>query len=304
LIILIDLWAVDRRYLNKDRFVSKTKVSEPYKATKADQFILQDKSPSYRVLNLSVSPFQDASTSWFHKSIGGYHGAKMKKYQELIDHRIYNELMTLQGVFSQRSTQFAVDSALSSITALNLLNTKYIILNPQYAPLENPYALGNGWFVKEYRIVENADEEIAALNTIDPKKTAVVDERYASTIGELRITPDTVGKIILTEYKPNYLKYQSSAASDQLAVFSEIYYDKGWNAYVDGELKPHFRTDYTFRGLIVPGGTHTIEFRFEPRSYILGKNISLAGSLLLILFFVGIFGRWIIIYSKNPDLTI
>jgi hypothetical protein len=291
LIVLVDLWTVDRRYLNKDRFVSKTQVSEPYKATKADQFILQDKSPSYRVLNLSVSPFQDASTSYFHKSIGGYHGAKMKKYQELIDHRIYDELMTLQAVFSKRPTQTAVDSALSSITALNLLNTKYIILNPQYPPLENPYALGNGWFVKDYRIVENANEEIDALNSINPQNTAVVDKRFASTIGELKITPDSAGKIILTEYKPNYLKYQSSAASDQLAVFSEIFYDKGWNAYVDGELKPHFRTDYTFRGMIVPAGPHTIEFRFEPRSFALGKNISLASSVLLILLFLGVFGK-------------
>ncbi|MFN8209102.1 MAG: YfhO family protein [Bacteroidales bacterium] len=291
LIILVDLWSVDRRYLNEDRFVSKTQVREPYKASKADQFILQDKALSYRVLNLSVSPFQDASTSWFHKSIGGYHGAKMKKYQELIDHRIFDELMTLQKTFSQRPTGPAVDSALASITALNLLNTKYIILNPQYAPLENPYALGNAWFVKDYRIVENADEEIAALNTISPLQTAVVDKRFAGEIGDLKIVPDSAGRILLTEYKPNYLKYQSSAATDQLVVFSEIFYDKGWNAYVDGELNPHFRTDYTFRGMVVPSGTHTIEFRFEPRSYELGKNISLATSLMLILLFAGIFGQ-------------
>jgi hypothetical protein len=301
LILIVDMWTIDRRYLNTSNFVTRTEVKEPYKPTQADLFILQDKSPSYRVLNLSVSPFQDASTSYFHKSIGGYHGAKMKKYQELIDHSIFDEMMKLQKVFSNKPTEASVDSVLAALPALNMLNTKYVILNPQYPALQNSHALGNSWFVNGYRIVQDANEEVSAINTIDPGKTALIDKRYESDLNGLKIEPDSSARISLSEYKPNYLKYQSSARSNQLAVFSEIYYDKGWNAYVDGQLNPYFRTDYTLRGMLIPAGVHTIEFRFEPKSFALGKNISLASSALIILLFAGVFGFQMIQFFKRTE---
>jgi uncharacterized membrane protein YfhO len=153
-------------------------------------------------------------------------------------------------------------------------------------PIMNPYKLGAAWFVEGYEYVQNADEEIIAVGEIDPAVTAVVDETFRDKLGEISLQPDTLASIALVEYKPNHLAYKSNASTDQLAVFSEVYYPAGWNAYVDGELKPHFRANWTLRAMLIPAGSHTVEFKFEPTIYSTGEKISLASSILLLLLLI------------------
>jgi len=286
ILFIIDLTPICYRYLNKDNFQRKTKVENPFSLTKADNDILKDKSLDYRVLNLSVNTFNNASTSYYHKSIGGYHGAKLRRYQELINFDIMPEIQNLKTTLSEKPDYLSISSALYKSTALNMLNTKYIIINPSEAPLMNKFALGNVWFVNDYKIVENADAEIAEIKNIDPLKTAIIDKRFESDLEGFKIKNDSLSGIILTDYKPNQLIYQSEASKDRLAVFSEIYYDKGWNAYIDGELHPHFRANYVLRAMIIPAGKHKIEFKFEPRVYAIGEVISFIGSLILLLIIV------------------
>jgi hypothetical protein len=287
LLLLADMWPVNKRYLNSKDFVSKKEDKNPFTASTADRIILADKDPDYRVLNLTVSPLQDGSTSWFHKSLGGYHGAKMRRYQELYDHYIQNEIVNLIGTLQKRPLPEAVDSTLATLTALNIMNTRYIIYNTEAPPLVNPNKLGNAWYVQSVRTVNNADEEIAALAGLNPLNEVIVDKSFNEYIEGITLVPDTSARITLTEYRANYLKYVSNAASEQLAVFSEIYYDKGWQAFIDGKPVPHFRADYILRAMKVPAGNHTIEFRFHPKSYFIGEKISLASSLILVLLISG-----------------
>jgi hypothetical protein len=272
-LVLLVLMAIDgitvgKRYLDNDDFVRGKKMDVPYTANSANKEIMADETLSFRVLNLAVSAFNDAGTSYFHQSVGGYHGAKLQRYQEVIDSCISRNNMSV----------------------LSMLNTKYFIVQDkevgQRAQL-NPSALGNAWFVDEYRIVENADAEMAAIQEFSPRFEAIIDQRFEERIGGLQISPDPGAQIVLMENKSNHLTYSSNAASDQLAVFSEIFYENGWNAYVDGELKPHARANYILRSMVVPAGEHTIEFKFEPESYIVGEKLSMAGSALMILFLLG-----------------
>jgi hypothetical protein len=268
LLILIDLWSVNKRYVNNDDFVTKSQVNIPFQPSPADELIMKDTDPNYRVMNLTVSPFNDASNSYFHKSIGGYHGAKLRRYQELIEHHLSKNNMNVY----------------------NMLNTKYFIVpgeNKQPTVQVNMQAMGNAWFVNDAKIVKNADEEIDALTSFNPGETAIVDKRFEADLKGHIITKDTIATIGLKEYKPNHLTYESNAGSDQLAVFSEIYYDKGWNAYIDGKPAPYFRANYVLRAMIVPAGKHTIEYKFEPAVYRTGEKISFASSLLLIVLLIG-----------------
>jgi hypothetical protein len=264
LMILVDMWVVDKRYLNKENFVSKGLMDQPFDKTTADEQILQDKDPNFRVINTTLSTFNDASTSFFHKSIGGYHGAKLKRYQELIEMQISKNNMEV----------------------LNMLNTKYfIVADEQKQPVaqRNPVACGNAWFVPSYKIVANADSEMAALSSIKPKEFIVVDKKYQSSLDGFTPNFDSSGVIKLTSYLPNILTYQSSAKTEQLAVFSEIYYSDGWNVYVDGKASNYFSCNYVLRAMRVPVGEHKIEFKFEPNAYSSGEKISLASSILLFL---------------------
>ena len=264
-LVLADMWTINKRYLNDDSFARKSKVEIPYQATAADQQILRDKDPNFRVFNQSVSTFNDASTSYFHKSIGGYHGAKLKRYQELIENHI----------------------AKGNMAVLNMLNTKYFITLKGKVQ-QNSAAMGNAWFVNKINAVANADVEISALNGFNPANIAIVDVRFSEQMID---GLDNIGtSITLTEYKPNYLKYNSSSTKQGIAIFSEIYYNKGWNAYVDGVLKPHFRANYVLRGMQIPAGNHVVEFKFEPAVYHVSERIALASSvvLLLLLAFVSV----------------
>jgi hypothetical protein len=168
-----------------------------------------------------------------------------------------------------------------------MLNARYLIFDLNQPPIKNPTALGNAWFVNNYKTVANADEEIAALKGIDPANEVVIDKRFSEFVDGKKFQKDESGSIILSEYKPNYLKYSAKASSEQLAVFSEVYYNKGWNAYIDGKEVPHFRVNYILRALILPAGEHTVEFKFHPKSYYTGNKVSLASSLLLILAIAG-----------------
>jgi hypothetical protein len=285
-LILVDLWSVDKRYLNKDDFVSQKKYDNPFTPSIADNAILQDKDLSYRVLNMSLSTFNDASTSYFHKSIGGYHGAKMRRYQEIIEANLQPEMNDIIDAL-RTGDMLGVNQVLENNHVMNMLNTRYIIYNPSAAPLGNRAANGNAWFVSDVKMVDNADEEIAALGQINTKTTAVVDKRFEKQLTGFVPATDSLATLELTEYEPNYLKYQAKTGTDQVAVFSEIYYSKGWTATIDGEPAEHFRANYVLRAMVVPAGEHTIEFSFKPQSYFMGEKIALASSLVFLLLLLG-----------------
>ena len=282
-LILADMWSVNKRYLNDDHFVQEKSARNPYPITKADKEILKDKS-EYRVLNLSVDPFNEASTSYYHPSIGGYHGAKMRRYQELIDYHIGNEIRQLGTKLNALKTESGVDSLFIGCNALNMLNTKYLIYNPDAAPLTNPKAMGSAWMVSAYEFVNNADEENAALGKADLSKVIVVDKKYQSMLSQITPQKVSASKITLKSYSPNQLVYNYSGKGDEIAVFSEIYYPQGWNAYIGDKLVPHFQADYLLRAMVLQEGNYDITFKFEPLSYRLGKQISMVSSLLLLIF--------------------
>ena len=286
-LILADLWNVDKRYLGEKNFVNKsTYKTQTFPQSVADKAILQDQHPSYRVLNLN-NPFEETSTSYYHKSIGGYHAAKLKRYQELIEHRLGKEVDQIIGTFQSQNIDTIIAS-FEGTPSLNMLNAKYVIYHPSQPPLVNPHAMGNAWFVNEYKLVNNADEEILALNEIDPSKTAVVDKRFEGDLSGLNIAADSTATITLTEYKPNRLTYKSKAGSEQLAVLSEVYFSDGWQAYIDGKEVPHFRADWTLRAMRIPAGEHEIIFKFEPKGYHTSRTVATASSALLILLLIGV----------------
>lgn len=286
--ILADLWPVAARYLNKNNFVPKSTTIAPFTKSKADEFILEDKALNYRVLNLTVSPFNDASTSYFHKSIGGYHGAKLKRYMELIDFHIDTDIQTLyKGLRSGGLTDSMLQATFEKTKVLNMLNCKYVIGNADAPPLMNRQAYGNAWFVSKIKWVENADEEITTLGKESVRWSAVVNKKFADQAKDLSFEKDTTAYIRLKSYEPNYLVYESNAKQARTAVFSEIYYPKGWNAYVDGQLSPHFCANYVLRAMQIPAGTHKIEFKFEPEVFSKGEKIAGIGSIIVLLFAFG-----------------
>jgi hypothetical protein len=301
LLLLIDMWPVNKRYLNNENFVSQNTVKKELSPTKADQFLLKDTDPNFRVLNLTVSTFNDGATPYFHKSIGGYHGAKMRRYQELIDFHISQEMQTMIGALRNSKQESDAINVISNQDVLNMLNTKYIIVNADGFPVYNPGALGNAWFVDEIKWVENADMEIESLYNINPANTAVIDERFKDVVGSFNTTSDSAASIKLDVYQPNYLKYTSKARTNQLAVFSEIYYPKGWHVFIDGEEAEHFRANYVLRSMVVPAGEHTIEFHFKPRAYDVGNTISHASSVILILLILSMIVRWVMVEVKQDN---
>lgn len=282
-LILADLWMVDKRYFNNDNFVTKREANAPFQATAADLEILKDTDLNYRVLPLQ-NPWADSRASYFHKNLGGYHAAKLRRYQEMIEHHFTPEIEKMVNGLQSQQSEFEVFDQLNT---LNMMNTRYIIYDLNSPPVRNPYASGNAWFVSQYEIVPDADAEIEALGELNPEIKAVIDKRFSDLVQGKNFTADLSALIRLTEYQPNKLVYQYNSATEQIAVFSEIYYHDGWRAFIDGEEKPHFRANYILRAMVLPAGNHTIEFRFDPDSYRFGNRVSLAGSLLLILLVLG-----------------
>lgn len=270
LLILTDLFQVDKKYFNNNDFTTRHEAAAITEPAPVDQQILQDKSLSYRVMDNRSYFMSDANASYFHKSLGGYHAAKLKRYSELMEYVLPKNFM---GV-------------------INMLNAKYVIQRDQQSRQDiaqvNASALGNAWFVREYKMVPNANEEVKALETFDPGKTAVIDQRFAADVKGLAISYDTTNTIRLTSYVPDQLKYESKAGSDQLAVFSEIFYkgNTDWKSYIDGKEVPHIRVDYLLRGLRVPAGAHTIEFKFDPPVWKTGMTVDLVSNIALILLLV------------------
>ena len=286
-LILVDLWSVDRRYLDDSNYV-KEKAEESYKESVADKEIFKDTDESFRVFGLN-NPWQDTNVSYFHHSIGGYHAVKLRRYQELIDYRLDGEYRNIIGALQKAQSIQDIMRVLAAFLSLNMLNTRYIIYNPDQAPIRNPYAYGNAWFVDKVDIVENADAEIDALNTIDPLKTAVVDKRFAKDLEGFTPQVDSTATIVLEKYRPNRLTYKTKASSEQLAVFSEIYYP-GWKVTIDGKEATHFRADWILRGMLVPAGEHTIVFDFHPDTYVLAANVSAYSSFLILLLLIAAIG--------------
>ena len=287
-LILIDLWSVDRRYLNDSNYVKET-AQETYKESVADKEIFKDTDESFRVFGLN-NPWQDTNVSYFHHSIGGYHAVKLRRYQELIDHRLDGEYRNIIGALQKAQSVDDIMSVLAASPSLNMLNMRYIIYNPDQAPIRNPYAFGNAWFVDKVEIVDNADAEIEALNVINPLETAVVDKRFAKDLEGFTPHKDSTATIVLEKYRPNRLTYKTKADSEQLAVFSEIYYQPGWKAMIDGKEVPHFRTDWILRGMLVPAGEHTIVFEFRPEAYVTAAYVSSYSSFLILLLLIAAVG--------------
>jgi hypothetical protein len=360
LLVLIDLVPVDKRFLKDDDFKRQNFNTKPYAMSQANYEIMQDKELDYRVFNVTVSPFNDASTSYFHKSIGGYHGAKLRRYQDIIEHHLSKNNMEV----------------------INMLNTKYFIVKGPQGPISqrNPGALGPAWFVHYIQWVPSPDQEIIHLGNVlavktlelndkvmifgrpmeaqdtmlqttdivvenykfdlskynlqqginyvfgndptnldsnfidlsrepggkrlakkqfeaqlifsfDPQKAAIVNKEFKNYLGDFDFTFDPTASIKLVHYQANYLKYETNANSEQLAVFSEIYYKDGWDAFIDGEKVDYARADYILRAMKIPAGKHVVEFRFEPSSYFVGKTVSLISSVLVLLLLIGV-GYW------------
>lgn len=283
-ICLCDMWTVNKRYLNDSHFVPKSKATtEIYSKTPADEYILKDESLDYRVLNLTVSTFNDNTTSYYHKSIGGYHGAKLRRYQEMIEYHIMPEIMTLSKIIQENNGNLTnIDGR--NFQVLNMLNTKYIIIDKRTA-IPNPCVseYGNAWFVRNIKYVSNANEEIEGINSIDIRNTAVVDNKFKSAInGCENLIKDSTASITLVSYEPNKLTYKTSSTNDGVAVFSEIFYPE-WSATIDGQPVDIARANYILRSLYIPKGEHTIVFNFNPKSIKITEAASyIAFSLLVI----------------------
>ena len=288
---LCDLWSVDKRYLNDSDFVRVNHKKQEYVATVADKFILEDKDPSYRVLSIN-NPFNDTNIPYFHKSIGGYNAAKLRRYQDLIDLHIDPELKSVMAKVGSARTMEEATELFNGVPTpvLDMLNMRYFIISNDIPPILNRNANGNAWFVKNVKYVESPDAEMLALSSINPKESAVVDVRFSSLVKEGDVHVDSTSAIVMEEYKPDRVSYKSKSKTDAVAVFSEIYYQPGWKSFIDGKQVDHFRTNWILRGLKIPAGQHDIEFRFEPDTY--WKLLTLS-NVLSFLFFISFLAIWL-----------
>lgn len=282
----IDLLVIDNHYLNTENYVDADSYeSENFSASASDKEILQDKDPHYRVYNLSADIFNDAITSYFHRSVGGYHPAKLRIYQDVIETQLAKSPMNMD--------------------VLNMLDTRYLIVPPQQqqqggtSVYKNDQALGAAWFIKHINYVNGPVEEIKALNHFGPKDTVIVDESFKNVVGTNPV-PDSAATIKLENYDNDAIKYITNTSSPQFAVFSEIYYPAGWNAYIDGKQTPYAKVNYILRGMPVPAGKHEIVFKFEPASYYTGQKLIYVGNVL---FYIAIAGAAFALWKQRKKAT-
>ena len=281
---LVDMWQVNKRYLNDDMFVERSVRETPQQETATDRQIMQDKAPDYRVLNLASNTFNENETSYYHKSIGGYHAAKLRRYQEMIDQYIGKEMHNMQGAIVNAQGDMTRVAGDSIYPVLNMLNTKYVILplqGGQTAPLLNPYAFGNAWFVDRISYVDNANAEIDAVGKIDLRHEAVADSKFKDALGEPAAHQSTA-VVTLKKYEPNELTYTVESQKGGIVVFSEIYYP-GWTATVDGAATPVGRVNYILRAINVKPGKHTVVLTFKPASVKNTETAAYVAYLLLVL---------------------
>ncbi|MBR3716517.1 MAG: YfhO family protein [Bacteroidaceae bacterium] len=301
LLCLADMWAVNKRYLYDDQFVSSSIRTDSFVKTATDEEILQDKTLDYRVLNFAGSTFNENQTSYWHKSIGGYHAAKLRRYQELIEHHIGSEMQEVYRQVAEAGGEMEqVDG--SQFPVINMLNTRYFIFpigdKGETVPIQNPYAMGNAWFVSTVNYVANANEEMAALDSFNPTRTAVVNKDFQATLHDITGAPvDSMAHLTLESYEPNHLRYTTSNKQDGVAVFSEIYYPDGWQVTIDGEKAELARANYVLRALYIPAGEHTIEMTFDPQSLHTTETMAYAGYGLLLL------GVIALVWKKRKELA-
>ena len=285
-----DMWGINKRYLNDEMFVTPRSKAQAFPTSQADELILQDSAKYYRVLNLTVSTFNDNTTSYYHKSIGGYHAAKLRRYQELIEEHISPEMRAFQQAAIQTNGLLENCNGDSIYPVLNMLNMKYAILplkDNGKLPVMNPWANGNAWFVNKVQYVEDADAEIAALHDLDNKHVAVVDKKFKDVLGEEDLQPDTTAQVTLTGYEANSLSYEVNSQKGGVVVFSEIYYP-GWTCTIDGAKAEIARADYVLRAIRIPAGKHTVVMTFDPQTVHITEAIAYGAlavlALLLIVF--------------------
>lgn len=280
-LVVIDMFPINKRYLNNDNFIDSRRFEKPFVMSEIDKQILQDNSLNYRVMDLTKNTFNDASTSYFHKSIGGYHGAKLRRYQDIINRYLGGNNVGSDGFWN----------------VINMLNTKYLITPQNNKPIAmaNPDAFGNAWIVSDIKWVATPNEEITAIENTDVKTTAIVNDEFRNVIGDFN--PSSVsGTIKLDSYKPNELVYSFNSSKDELVVFSEIWTNKGWTLWIDGKESPLIRADYILRAAVIPAGNHEIMMRYEPKIWKVGNTIQLISSLILIL---GLIGAIVVTYRKS-----
>ena len=285
---LIDLWQVNKRYLNDAMFVPESEREAPQQMSQTDELILRDKTLDYRVLNLASNTFNENETSYYHKSIGGYHAAKLRRYQEMIEQYISPEMQKLMGAVAEAGGDMTQVKGDSICPVINMLNTRYLILplqGGQTVPIQNPYALGNAWFVDKISYVKNANEEIQQVGKIDLRHEAVADEKFQAQLGEA-VTQDTTSTVAIKSYEPNQLTYEVNSGKGGVLVFSEIYYP-GWTATVDGEPAELGRVDYILRALQVKPGRHEVVLSFFPKSVDTTETIAYTAYAILILVLAG-----------------
>ena len=288
LLCLADMWGVNKRYLNDGMFVTPTPRTQAYPKTPADEQILQDTDAYYRVLNLSVNTFNDNTTSYFHKSIGGYHAAKLRRYQELIEEHLIGEIHQVRKAIETSGGNLSEVRGDSLCPVLNMLNMKYLIMptkEGQGAAINNPWANGNGWFVEQVQYVPDADAELAVLHDVQPTHTAVVDEKFHDQLGEVNSSVDSTATVQLTSYEANRLAYDVQSEKGGVVVFSEIYYP-GWTCTVDGQDVPISRADYVLRAIQVEPGRHTVVMSFDPQTVHTTETIAYVALVILLLLLV------------------
>ena len=288
-LVLIDMFPIDKRYLNNNNFLPKQRVKNPYTESVADKAILSDNSLDFRVMDLTKDMFNDASTCYFHKSLGGYSGAKLRRYQDIITQYLGGELNQLRGTKSIQEMM----QVMAQLKVANMLNTKYNIYNPEAQPISNPFAFGNAWIANDIKWVDTPNDEIDAIANTDLQHTAILNKEFAQQVGNYRLTDSILPQIVLTEYQPNKLTYRfngvssSSTTADYLVVFSEIWTSKGWKMYIDGQEQPLLRANYLLRAALVPSGEHEIVMEYAPKAYKTGNTVTFASSLIMILGLIG-----------------
>ena len=298
---LVDMWTVNRRYLNDSNFVHQRTTEQAFPLTDVDQHILRDTDAYYRVLNLTVSTFNDNTTSYYHKSIGGYHAAKLRRYQELIEAHLQNEMQTAWSLAP------SMEKADSLLPVLNMLNMRYMILPLQdggKTEIKNPHANGNAWFVSEVRYVDDADAELAGLKGLDTKHVAVADKKFEAVLGQAKgdaAEADSTAMVVLSGYEANELQYDVESRDGGVLVFSEIFYP-GWTCTVDGQPVEIGRVDYVLRAIRIEGGKHKVVLTFKPRSERITETIAYTALGLLALLFVGLLIRFFVRRKKENNL--
>ena len=287
-ICLVDLWTVNKRYLNDEMFVPKSEREAPQQMTQADEQILRDKSLDYRVLNLASNTFNENETSYYHKSIGGYHAAKLRRYQEMIEQYISPEMQQMFKAVSEAGGDMTKISGDSIWPVLNMLNTKYMIFplqGGQTVPLQNPYTYGNAWFIDKIQYVDNANEEMAAVGQLNLRHEAVADAKFKAQLGEA-MEQDSVSIVTIKGYEPNELSYEVNSGKGGVVVFSEIYYP-GWTATIDGQPAELGRVNYILRALNVKSGKHDVVLTFKPKSVNTTETIAYISYVILMLVVLG-----------------